>query len=104
MQTVANSLNGEGDFSYIFVGQGLSDVELAAIRTNRINYLLVDLRLSQGLPAFGAYFGSGEDDEIHQFPPNPRALLKFTDMPHVSRVYDNGWIDIFDVRGLGNDP
>jgi hypothetical protein len=103
-QVVSSSLDGEGDYSYIFVGEGLSENELAIIRSNEIHYLLVDLRLTQALPAFGSYFGSGEDDEIHEHPPDPRAFLKFSDMPHVSRVYDNGWIDIFDISGLGNAP
>ena len=102
-QVLVGSLDDEVDTSYIFIDPSLSSEEFSAIKNARIEYLLVDLRMSQALPAFGSYFGPGEDEDIHERPPDPRALLKFGDMPRVSRVYDNGWIDIFDLRGLGND-
>ena len=31
---------------------------------------------------------------------SPDALLKFNDIDGVARIYDNGWIVIYDVRGL----
>jgi hypothetical protein len=32
------------------------------------------------------------------------ALLKFDHLNGIARVYDNGWIKIYDVKGLHDHP
>jgi len=55
--------------------------------------------MAQQLPAAGAYY-PGDPDAGHHVDPLPLAgLLKFTDVPGVSRVYDSGDIQIYDMRG-----
>jgi hypothetical protein len=71
---------------------------LYRIRTAKVDYLLVDLRLTMARSAMGEYFETGEPGG-GEIPPAPSSFLKFDD-PRVSRVFDNGYIVIFDVRGL----
>lgn len=100
-QDIETTLHGGSDFSGVFFSPRLDDAERAAITRGRIDYLLVDLRLTQGLPLFGFYFDQGEAaGEDYPEPPDPAALLKFNDIPRISRIFDNGWITILDVRSL----
>jgi hypothetical protein len=99
-QDVVTGLYNEIDTSYVFYAPALSDGELAEIRNGDIDYLLVDLRLSTATPFLGSYFEPGEPEEIHETPLKPEALLKFDHVDGVSRVFDDGWIVIFDVRAL----
>jgi hypothetical protein len=49
----------------------------------------------------GQYY---EADEINRgSPPPPSMLLKFDESPRIGRVFDDGWIVIFDVRALHAD-
>lgn len=100
-QEIETTLHGGSDLSGVFFSPRLEAAEVAAITRGGIDYLLVDLRLSLGLPLFGFYFDQGEAAGLdYPEPPDPKALLKFNDIPRVSRTFDNGWIAIFDVRSL----
>ncbi len=99
-QGLVTTLNGGPSTAEVFVSKGMSPSDQWAIATGRVDYILVDLRMVQSLPRFGVYFEAGEPDHIHVVPPAGSALLKFDHLARVSRVYDNGWITIFDVRGL----
>jgi hypothetical protein len=100
-QEVQTTLHGGSDLSGLFFSPRLEAAEMAAITRGKIDYLLVDLRLSLGLPLFGFYFDQGEaGGRDYPEPPDPEAMLKFNAIPRVSRIFDNGWIAIFDVRSL----
>ncbi len=72
------------------------DLRLAAIR-----YLVVDNRLSTGLPLRGTYFVPWEPDaNNHTIPIDAAALAKFDDVPEIDRLFDSGDIVIYDVRAL----
>jgi hypothetical protein len=63
-----------------------------------IDFLLVDLRLCTAPPVLGFYF---EPWQAQQGKPlSSDELLKFNDIKGITRIYDNGWIVIYDVRGL----
>lgn len=98
-QDVVTSLADGIDTSGIFLAPALTANQMAAIREGGIDYLLVDLRLSQGRPFVGHYFEQNED-EADETPPDPATLLKFNRQDRTSRIFDNGWIIIFDVRAL----
>lgn len=89
----------EGIYSArIFEGEELGADELYALARSDIDFLLVDLRLSTAPPVLGFYF---EPWEVQEGTPLTGAeLLKFNDIQGVARIYDNGWIVIYDVRGL----
>jgi hypothetical protein len=59
----------------------------------------VDLRMAEQLPADGAYYPGDPDTGRHTVPLPREGLTKFTDVPGVSRVYDSGDIQLYDMRG-----
>jgi hypothetical protein len=84
--------------SRVFEAETLGPDELYALAKSDIDFLLVDLRLSTAPPVLGFYF---EPWEAQQGKPlSGTELLKFNDIKGVTRIYDNGWIIIYDVRGL----
>jgi hypothetical protein len=85
------------DVANVLFSQSLGPEELNAIKVGALEYLLIDLRITQAPPAFGVYFSKGEAEEIHEAPPDPQALLKFDRVGRVGRPFDNGFIVIYDV-------
>jgi hypothetical protein len=82
----------------VFENETLEPDEFWALVRSDIDFLLVDLRLSTAPPVLGFYF---EPWEAQQGKPISGAeLLKFNDVKGITRIYDNGWIMIYDVRGL----
>jgi hypothetical protein len=75
---------------------GLRDQQL--LQDLAIEYLWVDLRLSRQLPASGAYFPVDPQAQRHTTPVPFARLVKFTAIPGVSRLYDSGDIQIYDMR------
>lgn len=82
----------------IFEPKELGPDDLYALARSDIDFLLVDLRLSTAIPVLGFYFEPWQAQE--GAPLSGAALLKFNDIKGVTRIYDNGWIIIYDVRGL----
>ena len=77
---------------------GLRDARL--LDQLSVEYVWVDLRMSEQTPASGAYF-IGDPESGRHSAPVPRAnLTKFDDLPGVNLVYDGGDIRIYDVRDL----
>ena len=72
--------------------------ELWALTRSDIDFLLVDMRLSTDLPVLGFYFEPWEAGKGKPLP--AAALLKFNDVDGITRIYDNGFMVIYDVRGL----
>ena len=71
------------------------------IRAAQIDYLVVDLRISQSLPTLGVYIETGEYEGRGRTEPVPAAALeKFAAVPGVDRIYDSGTVQIYDVRRL----
>lgn len=78
---------------------GSEDVRL--IREADIRYLIADRRNANGLPNQGVYIESGEFGEDGRTTPVPaRALRKFSEVPGVDAIYDNGSIVIYDLGAL----
>ena len=89
-----------GELAPLILGDSPGAEERDALRMSEADYLLVDFRLSRGLPAYGHYFEEGEDTRFDTAPPKPAALAKFDGMSGADRVYDSGDLAIYDVRGL----
>jgi hypothetical protein len=67
----------------------------------RVDYLVLDRRMFSGLPLDGVYFERAEPGTFqHRQPPSPAAIGKFDDLSGVSRLYDSGAIQIYDIRSL----
>ena len=68
---------------------------------DKIQYLVVDRRLSTGLPRVGTYFNKGEPNALHYtMSIDAAALAKFDSMRGVSRIFDSGDIVIYDVEAI----
>ncbi len=89
------------DASRLLLDPAYTDKDVALIKRARMDYLIVDTRLSTGLPHQQYYIESGEFGGGQRSGPVPAAALaKFASVPGVQRVYDNGALVIYDVRGL----
>ncbi|RWM80185.1 hypothetical protein [Mesorhizobium sp.] len=86
------------DPARIFEAETLGPDEFWALARSEIDFLLIDLRLTTAPPVLGFYFQPWEARQ--GAPLSGAALLKFNDVKGVTRIYDNGWIVIYDVRGL----
>jgi hypothetical protein len=82
----------------VFKAEKLGADEFYALARSDIDFLLVDLRLTTSPPRLGFYFEPWEETKGRAL--SPEALLKFNDIDGITRIYDNGWIVIYDVRGL----
>ncbi len=102
-QRVITSLDDNLDPSPIFTSLTFDDTDLGILRDAHIEYLVVDLRLSTGLPRRGFYFSEIEPDAFNYTAPISRAALtKFDDLSNVDRVFDSGNIVIYDTGALLN--
>ena len=72
----------------------------SAIRRGRVEYVMVERDLSEGIPTSGFYFDKGEPlARAYRSPIAAATLAKFDRAGGVSRVYDNGEQQIYRVGG-----
>jgi O-antigen/teichoic acid export membrane protein len=89
------------DVSQLLLAPTFTSTDVALIKKAKLDYLIVDERLSSGLPHQQFYIESGEyGGNDRTKPVSAAALAKFAAVPGVTRVYDNGSLEIYDVRGL----
>jgi hypothetical protein len=96
-QQLVTSQQEPVDTSHLLFATTLGPEELNTLKVTDIDYLLVDMRLTEALPRLGVYFERGEDLERYELPPDPQALTKFNHIARVSRPFDNGAIIIYGV-------
>jgi hypothetical protein len=82
----------------VFKAEKLSADDFYALSNSDIDFLLVDRRLSMSPPVLGIYFAPWEGEKGMAL--SSAALLKFNHIEGITRTYDNGWIVIYDLRGL----
>jgi hypothetical protein len=76
-----------------------SDIGFA--KAANLQLLLVDRRIATELPHVGVYTDSGEyGGENRTTPPPESAVTKFDHVAGADRIYDNGALSLYDVRGL----
>lgn len=89
------------DASRLLLAPTFTSQDRALIRAAKLDYLIVDQRLATGLPHQQFYIESGEfGGGDRTAPVTTGALAKFGSVPGVERLYDNGSLVIYDVRGL----
>jgi hypothetical protein len=87
-----------------FFGTSLGPLEIGVLRAGAVRYVLIDRRLSTSLPLVGVYTERGEASAGRRtFPIEPAALGKFDAVPGVSRIFDSGDIQIYDIRVLTDE-
>ena len=77
--------------------------DVAALRNDDLDYVVVDLRGSQTRPRVGVYWENGEWGQPHDIPVTPQALRKLAQVPGIERIYDSGWVVVYDVSAW-QDP
>ncbi|HYI21484.1 MAG TPA: hypothetical protein VEX62_02505, partial [Candidatus Limnocylindrales bacterium] len=87
----------------LYLAEEIGAAQRQIVRQGEILYLVVDRRLSTGLPVVGHYFDRGEREILGpgRDPLDPQILAKFDLEPEVSRIFDSGNIQIYDVEALG---
>jgi hypothetical protein len=99
-----------GRYADISVPRVLFSAELdrtdrRAIHGQSLAYVVVDTRLSRGVPLLGYYVESDEEDAFERTQPVAIASLrKFESAPEVDKVYSNGPISIYDTTALLRRP
>ncbi|MBV9688720.1 MAG: hypothetical protein JO202_03310 [Ktedonobacteraceae bacterium] len=94
------ALDAKTDVAQIFISlQFGPDVE-SILQEDKIQYLVVDRRLSEGLPRVGTYFSVDASNTLQSQPISPLALAKFDNVKNVSRLFDSGDIIIYDVEAI----
>jgi hypothetical protein len=75
------------------------------LQQDNIKYLVVDHRLSTGLPHVGTYFNIAPTGEVaYTQPISPEALTKFDSIKPLTRLFDSGNIVIYGAQALTNGP
>jgi hypothetical protein len=91
-------LNGANNPAPLFFDQRLTASDISLIRQDDIRYIVTDTRLTEALPLFGAYIAPGETGRPTRL--TAAELGKFTSIPGVYRIYDNGAIQVYDLSVL----
>ncbi len=87
----------------LFFSPTFGQAERDIIGGDKIQYLVVDHRLTTALPTDGVYFEKDEATVPHYMAPlNLASLTKFDSVEEISRVFDSGDIVVYDVREIGN--
>lgn len=89
------------DASRLLLAPTITSTDFALIRATNLDYLIVDTRLSRGLPHQQVYIENGEYGKAGRTEPvTADALNKFASVKGVNRIYDNGSLVIYDVQGI----
>jgi hypothetical protein len=89
----------------VFFSAQLDAYDRAILRKAGAQYLVIDHRLSTGLPRVGVFYEIGEPGAFqHTTPMSPALLSKYDAVPGVGRVFDSGDIVIYDVREADHAP
>lgn len=99
-QDVASTLQDGYDTSDAVLAPTFGPRERELLRKVGLDYLAVDLRITTALPGVGGYFDGGDRDRDYRSPPLANSLLKFDTQPLVGKVFDDGYVFIYDVRAL----
>ncbi|TAU17964.1 hypothetical protein ELI24_37375 [Rhizobium ruizarguesonis] len=100
-QRVSTTLESGQDTSMAITAADLGPMERKLLIDSGVGFVMVDLRMTTGLPGVGVYFDGGAQDRNHTVPLQSSSLLKFNSEPDVDRTFDNGFMVIFDVGRLG---
>lgn len=92
--------SANADLSDLFYSQSFNGPTRRLLSERGIEYVIVDRRISSQRPVGHLYFDHESDQQLAKSPIPLRSLEKFDRSPHVDRVYDDGPVTIYDVRGL----
>ncbi len=95
---VVTSLSDHVELAYVYFSPILVPADVQLLRKGRVQYLLVDMRLTTQLPREGVYFDTAEPGAgNHQTALPVTDLTKFDTIQGVDRIFDSGNIRLYDV-------
>jgi hypothetical protein len=87
----------------LYYSRHLTPGMIETLHRRDLDYLFVDRRLSQEAPITGNFFHTTPADSGSQSGPVPAVgLTKFRHVPGIQLIYDNGPIQIYDLRKLAH--
>ena len=101
-QSIVTTYESSVPVRWLYLSPTLGERERRIVAQGDVQYLVADRRLTTALPVVGHYFDRGEESIVGTWttPLNPDLLDKFDRAPEVSRVFDGGDIQIYDLSGL----
>ncbi|MGH7642646.1 MAG: hypothetical protein ACRENX_06470 [Candidatus Dormibacteria bacterium] len=105
--SILASLGGQAappNVASLFLDSHVSASTIRLVAEQRVTFIAVDLRLAQDVPADGYYFVNDPRQGEYRSPIPLKDLTKFSSIPGVSKVFDDGTIAVYDVVGSVYDP
>lgn len=90
-QNIETSLSGGVDAGWTILAPRVDAEQIRQLRKGQVEYIVIDRRLGNSDPSGSALYPGVRSDE---------ALAKFDRLQAVSRIFDSGNVQIFDVRRL----
>ncbi len=85
----------------IFFAESINSDVVQHIKDLRLRYILINWRMTRGLPQFDLYVNPLEPEAGHYVHPFPaKALEKFSSDPCIQLIYDAGAIQIYDLSQI----
>lgn len=104
-QSILTNISGQGNVAFVFMSLSLGISERSFIYNAGLRYLVIDYRLTTGLPVIGIYFERGEPDTyVHRTPLQPQVFAKFEGDSNAARFFDSGNIVIYDIGAMTVEP
>ena len=89
----------------IFISLHFGPYVVTILQQDQIQYLVVDSRLTTGLPHVGTYFNISSSGEVQYTSPlDPAAIAKFQNVKQLDRLFDSGNIAVYDAQAISNGP
>ncbi|GKQ49672.1 hypothetical protein [Bradyrhizobium sp. Ce-3] len=101
-QDVRTKINEGVYAARAFRHESLGSDDFYALSKSKLDFLMVDLRLTTASPILGFYFEPWEPQQGVRL--SAAELLKFNTVKGITRTYDNGYLIIYNVRGLHGEP
>lgn len=102
--TLTHARTGQ-DVSPLFTELGFGPVQQTIVQQQHVQYVVVDRRLSTGLPQVGIYFEAPEPNALKYTKPlDPLALAKWDRLLDVQRVFDSGSIIVYKLGNNVREP
>jgi hypothetical protein len=99
-QRPVTGFGDQQDTKTLILSPRLGPVEQEVAFESNLRYVIIDRRLSTSLPYQGIYVERGELRDVGQrrVPLEAPRLAKFDGMAGIDRIFDNGSIQIYDIR------
>ena len=100
-QYIVTGIADHTPLGILFLSRSVGPQEFSIIKSSNIQYLVIDRRLSNGIPMAGFYYQMSEPGAYkHNKPIDPEILIKFDSVNEVNRIFDSGNIIIYDTQSL----